>query len=212
MLGREYGAPNVYYFLNARYPTPKPASSVHLEGDRFKLAYLGDQSGWNRKNLGELFAAVSGEDCDLFMIGRVYEPTKMKAPENVRFVGRVPPDEVHAILTEADCLVNGTDQDADLKAAEYIFTGKPLLLLRRRGMQENVFTHLHDAYITDNLKEGLNRLMNDATLRERLAANIRSLPVLDFDERADRMLDIIQATTDEWRARNGHQQAAGAEG
>lgn len=200
VLGREFGARNVYYLVNARAPDPKPRSSVRLEGEGFKIAYLGDQSGWNRKNLGMLFDAVRGEACTLYMIGRVHEPTRRRAPENVVFTGEVPAEEAHAVLLQADLLINCTDQDADAKNGEYIFAGKPLLVYRGRGMQENLFTHLHDAYIADDLKAGLRRLMADASLRERLGRNLRALPVQDFNERADRMMEIIEQQVQARRA------------
>lgn len=191
VLGREYGARNVFFLLNAFAPRAKPSSSVHLESDNFKIAYLGDQSGWRRKNIALLFAAVEDADCTLFMIGKVHEPTRAKAPANVCFVGEVPADEVNAALREADLLINCTDQDADAKNGEYIRAGKPLLLYRGRGMQENIFTHMHDAVITDDLKDGLRLLMRDVHLRETLAKNVTHLPATDFEERADAMMRII---------------------
>jgi len=176
-LGREYGAKNIYYLLNAHAPNPKTESSVKLEGENFKVAYLGDQRGWNRKNIGKTFEAVAGEECTLYMIDDIHEPTKQRAPKNVVFTGPVPADEVHAVLLQADCLINGTDQDSDLKNGEYILAGKPLLAYRGRGMHEHVYTHLHNAYIAENMKEGLRTLMADKNLRDRLGANIQKLPV-----------------------------------
>lgn len=60
-------------------------------------------------------------------------------------------------------------------------------------MQEGIFTHLHDAYITDDVKAGLRELMGNPELCERLGRNIGRLPVVDFDDRADRMLEIIES-------------------
>ena len=127
------------------------------------------------------------------MVGPIHEPTRARAPANVHFVGPVPAGEVHAVLSEADLLINCTDQDADAKNGEYIFAGKPLLVYRGRGMQEGIFTHLHDAYITDDVKAGLRELMGNPELCERLGRNIGRLPVVDFDDRADRMLEIIES-------------------
>lgn len=190
VLGREYGAENISFFLNA-YADNTKESSIHLNSDKFKVAYLGDQSGWNRKNIGIMFDAVEDENCELFMIGKIHEPTKEKAPANVQFVGEVPANEVNSVLSEADCLINCTDQDACAKNGEYVRAGKPLLVYRGRGMQENIFTHNYNAFITDDVKAGLLEIINNDELRDILSSNIKKMPIMDFNERADKMLIII---------------------
>jgi len=200
MLGREHGA-DVRFMLNAYCgDTPNPTvPPVRLNSSKFKIAYLGDQSGWNRKNLGMLFDAVQGERCTLYMVGKINEATQAKAPSNVVFIGEVPAAEVGGVLAQTDLLINCTDQDACAKNGEYIMAEKPLLVYRGRGMQENVFDHLHNAYITDDVKAGLRLLMGFPHMRYRLGYAMGDLPVPTFDERADWMMGIVGR---DWRGRH----------
>lgn len=153
-------------------------TSVRLESSRFKAAYLGDQALY--KGMRRLMEAMRGLDADLFMVGTVNPALRERAPANVHFIGRVPPQEVQAVLGQADVLVNPSDQDSNFKLQEYIRAGKPILGVE--GRMAWAFTHGEDAWLAGDLREGLALLGRDAALRERLAAGLRRRRVLTWEE------------------------------
>jgi glycosyltransferase involved in cell wall biosynthesis len=166
-------------------------SSVKLEGSRFKAVYLGDQALY--KGMRRLMEAMRGLDADLFMVGTPNDSLLKLAPANVHFTGRVPPQEVQAVLSQADVLVNPSDQDSNFKLQEYIRAGKPILGVE--GRMAWAFEHGKNAWLCSDLKEGMMRLAGDSALRDCLTAGVRAMPVLSWEQVARELESVLKGLT-----------------
>ncbi len=163
-------------------------TSLCLDAPGVKVVYLGDQSWY--KGMGRLMRAMRQcPDATLFLIGDVNRELKKRAPGNVRFTGRVPPEEVPAVLRQADILVNPSDQDSNFKLQEYVRAGRSILGLR--GRMEHVFTHGMDAWLVRDLGQGLCELARNPTLRARLAEGVRRRSVLSWEESVRRLEQVL---------------------
>jgi glycosyltransferase involved in cell wall biosynthesis len=175
-------------------PDQRPGPMV-LESPRLKVVYLGDQSLY--KGMTKLMEAMRGAEAELFMVGTVNPALQSLAPANVRFMGRIPPEEVLSVLSQADVLVNPSDQDSNFKLQEYIRAGKPILGVT--GRMEWAFEHGRTAWICSDLAEGLARLAADPALRERLAAGARSLSYLTWEQTVRRLEAVLLAVAESAR-------------
>jgi len=185
-LAREAGSKGVYYLRNA-YEADTEPTELQLKG-KYCIVYLGDQTGWRRRNMDIMLDAVRNLPVTLYMVGPVGERAKVAAPVNVKFTGPVPRTEVQAVLAQADLLINCTDQDACCKDSEYAASGKPVLLYRGRGMKENVFTDGVNALIVDDVREGIRQMMAEPLIPS-------PAPLLSCKERAAQMVDIIEGAS-----------------
>ena len=161
-------------------------TTLRLDSSRMKVVYLGDQSPY--KGVTDLVRAVDGVECDLYMVGTTNREVKAMSPANVHFTGPVPPEEVQAVLAQADVLVNPSDQDSNFKFAEYAKAGKAIL--GRRGRANWAFSDGEDALLVDDFREGLGRLIHDVDLRERIAANVQKREVLSWQAVAQRTMQV----------------------
>ena len=158
-------------------PAVEPAA-LTLQSARTKAVYLGDQSLY--KGMTALMEAMRGVEADLFMVGTVNPALRALAPDNVHFVGRVPPRQVRGVLEQADILVNPSNQDSNFKLQEYVRAGKAILGVE--GHMAWAFRHGEDAWLTADLRDGLKRLAGDPGLRDRLAEGVRRRPVLTWEQ------------------------------
>jgi glycosyltransferase involved in cell wall biosynthesis len=192
----------VRYLFNGYHDEERP-TAVRLDEGPFKAAYMGDQYG-ARKNLDLVLEAVRGEPCVLYMIGRINPALQARAPGNVRFVGPVPALEIYGVLRQADLLVNGSDEDGNVKTSDYLRAARPILAYRgARGCQENVLVHRFNAYLARDLKAGLRELMRDAALRDTLARNAANYPLLSWRQNTALRLEYLRESVEDYRRRHG---------
>jgi glycosyltransferase involved in cell wall biosynthesis len=95
------------------------------------------------------------------------------ASKNVHFMPFVPPDEIPSILQQADILINPSDQDSSFKFFEYIRAGRPILGFK--GRPSYIFDHMENAYLTNDFKDGIKKLVENSLLREKISKNIKKL-------------------------------------
>jgi len=178
--------------VDAGFDAKEPAN---LEGN-IKVVYSGEQS--ERKRVDKLIKAVDGLDCTLYLFGETNEKFRMNAPPNVHFMGFVSQSELPRYLKAADILAISADDDCTLKMYEYIKAGRAILGIR--GKLNYVLTHLENAYLADDLSQGLRELINNAELRNRLAQNVQRFKVYTWDEAARMYLDALTQGLEEYHA------------
>ena len=161
----------------------EPAS---LEG-KVKVVYSGEQS--ERKRVDKLIKAVAGLDCTLYLFGEINENLRMNAPPNAHFMGFVSQSELPRYLKAADILALTPDDDCTLKMYEYIKAGKAILGMR--GKLSYVLTHLENAYLAEDLSEGLRVLINNVELRNKLAQSAKRVKVYTWGEVTKMYLDAL---------------------
>jgi len=159
-----------------------------LEAPGLKIVYLGDQSWY--KGMRRLIEAMRRcPEATLFLVGDENPELRRRAPSNVRFTGRVPPEEVPAILRQADVLVNPADQDSNFKLQEYLRAGRPILGVN--GRMNMAFTHGQDAWLVDDLAQGIHELGRNPLLRKQLAEGARHRPVLTWEHCVRRLEGVL---------------------
>lgn len=183
-----WGRPTTF-FPHGVTPNQRTGSLI-LQSSRFKVVYLGEQSMY--KKMPELIGAMNGLEADLFMVGKTNPATKKVAPPNVWFMGPVPPEEVLSVLRQADVLVNSGDQDSNFKLQEYIRAEKPILGVA--GRMAWAFEHGKDAWLSHDFRDGLIRLMEDASLRVRLTEGVRAHRVLTWEQVVRKLESALVAT------------------
>lgn len=162
-------------------------SALVLDSGRFKLVYMGDQSLY--KGMLRLIQAMDGVDADLFMVGTPNRTLQRLAPSNIKFAGTVSPQEVLSILRQADVLVNPSDQDSNFKLQEYVRAGRPILGVA--GRMSWAFEHGKDAWLVDDLREGVIRLRDDVALRSRLVEGLKDRPVLTWEQVVRKLEEVL---------------------
>ena len=156
--------------LNLKLPPAK------LKG-KFKLLYIGEQTTYKR--IDRIINAVKGLNCDLYLVGNINESFQKIASKNVHFLGRIPHEEIGAYIKAADVCVITADQE-NLKMHEYAKAGK--IILAFKGRIQYFFTHLKDAYLTEDFRQGIKTLMTNTKLRKRLEKNIKIFPTFSWDK------------------------------
>lgn len=163
---------------------------ANLKG-KFKLIYVGDQNKYKKVN--RIIEAVNGLNCELYLAGTINESLLKIAPKNVQFLGKIPYNKVGAYIKAADVCVITADQE-NLKLHEYAKAGK--VILAYKGRISYFLTHLENAYICEDLRQGLIKLMKNPKLRKKLEKNIKKLPTSSWNKIAEEYLtflkDIIQ--------------------
>lgn len=161
----------------------KPAK---LKG-KVKVVYIGSVSEY--KLVHKLLESADGLNCDIYIFGKVEIDTK-NIPKNVHFMGLIKHKDVPKYLKSADILVITANDDSCLKMFEYIKAGKCILGLK--GRINYFLTHMENAYLTDNLKEGLNVLIKNPLLRNRLAENVKKIKVKSWEEIGKMYLEFLK--------------------
>jgi glycosyltransferase involved in cell wall biosynthesis len=144
---------------------------------KYKIIYVGEQSKHKRVDL--LIEAARKVDCDVYLVGNVNEEFKEIAPENCHFPGRIEPEKIFEYINSADVCVITDDNDSTLKMFEYAKAGKAILSFQNRTAY--FLKHLENAYLTNDLSEGIRKLRNK-TLRKRLEQNIKKVKILSWEQ------------------------------
>jgi len=177
---------NVFYIPHGVGKDFDKKEPAELEGG-IKVVYAGEQS--ERKRVDKLIDAVRDVNCDLYLFGKINEKFRRNAPDNVHFMGLINQKDLPGYLKAADILVLTADDDCTLKMFEYIKAGKTILGIR--GRLNYVLTHLENAYLTDDLSQGLKELIGSYELRDRLAGNVKKIKIHTWEEIAMMYLDAL---------------------
>jgi len=149
---------------------------VELKG-KFKLVYIGAQTPY--KKVHRIVEAVKNLQCDLYLIGKPNENLKARAGKNVHFLGQIPYSEINSYIKAADICICTADQE-NLKMYEYVAAGKPILAYK--GRIAYFLSHLENAYLTEDLREGLQELIKNPSLRKKLAKNAKKIQIKSWEE------------------------------
>ena len=160
---------------------------ANLKG-KFKILYIGELTPYKR--VDRIIESVKGLNCELYLIGHPTEELKKIAGGNTHFIGRVPHEKIAGYLKAADVCVVTADQE-NLKLWEYAKAGKAVLAYKGRNRISYFLTHNKTAYITNDLREGLLRLMKDKKLKRKLEKNIKTLPFYPWKGIAKKYLDFL---------------------
>ena len=159
------------------------------------LVYLGDQGKFKR--VDRIIEAVKGKECDLFLVGTI-NPEMVKIAEkskNIHFMGQVDESEVRPVLSQADIVVNTSDQDCNYKLFEYISIGKPILAYD--GRVSYLLRHNENAYLTKDFKKAIDELINDKSLIKKIEINIKKFKVYTWLETGKIYIDTFNKIIDE---------------
>jgi len=159
---------------------------VKLKG-KIKLLYIGEQTKYKR--IDRIINAVKGLNCQLYLIGKPNKKLQEIAPKNVTFLGRIPHKEIASYIKAADICVITADQE-NLKMHEYAKAGK--CIIAYKGRIQYFFTHMENAYITDNFKDGVKILIKDKKLRKRLEKTIKRFPTYSWQGVAKKYLGFLK--------------------
>ena len=114
----------------------------------------------------------------------------VNAPANVIYMGSIDQKILPRILKAMDVFALTSNDDSTLKMFEYLKAGKPILGLR--GKLNYFLTHLENAYITDDLSEGLDILIDKPELRAKLAEGAKKVQVKTWEDIAKEYLNILE--------------------
>ncbi|MBI4168279.1 MAG: glycosyltransferase [Candidatus Aenigmarchaeota archaeon] len=169
--------------VNDNFENRKP---VKLKG-AFKILYSGTIS--YNKRVDRLIKAVEGLECELYIIGERDREFKERVGSNVHMLGKVRNNNLPRYLKASDVLVLTMDADSTLKMYEYLKAGKVILGIK--GKLNFVLTHNKNAYLTNNLREGIITLMNNRKLMKRLSSGARRFKVRTWQEVGKMYSDYI---------------------
>jgi hypothetical protein len=159
--------------------------SLKSNNHNLKVIYSGEIN-LPYKRVDKIIDAAIGEKCDLFLFGE--EPKEefkkiISENKNIHYCGYVDSQEIFEILKQGDILVNTANHDISMKFLDYIRAGKPILALNDRPAK--TFRHKETAFLTNNFKEGLKKLIHNKSLREKIIKNMKSIKIYSWDEVAD---------------------------
>lgn len=152
------------------------AEPAKLEG-ALKAVYVGSMNHY--KQTKKIIDAVRGIQCDMYLVGKSDEPLK-ELPANVHYVGAVPSKDVPKYLKAADILIHTPNDDSTLKIYEYLAAKKPILALN--GRIAYLLRHREEAYLTDDLHQGLKELISDNALMAAIKKNAGRIKLYSWDE------------------------------
>lgn len=154
----------------------------------FKLLYVGELNDYKRTD--SMISAVGGLAVDLIVIGDVDEKLKKNAPKNVHFMGLIKHSELPSYVKSADVVLIPSDQDGSLKMYEYLALGKCILAFK--GRIGYVLTHGENAFLSEDLKEGILALVKDSSLRKRLETGASSFGVKRLEKVFDEYISTFK--------------------
>lgn len=179
----------VFFVPHGVQPNVKP-TEIKLKG-KVKVVYIGDQSRY--KQTDKMIEAVRGLDCELYLFGKPNPEFQKSAGKNVHFMGFIPADEIPSVLKQADILINPSDQDSSFKFFEYIMAGRPILAFK--GRPGYLLTHRENAFLTNNLPEGIKMLVKDKKLRHEIGKGAEKLSkeiTLTWEQVARKHLELYK--------------------
>jgi len=161
------------------------AEPVKLNG-KIKAVYVGSLNQY--KQTQKIIDAVRNIPCELYLVGKSDKPLE-NLPKNVHHIGAVPSKYVPEYLKAADILIHTPNDDSTLKIYEYIAAKKPIIALN--GRIAYLLRHKEEAYLTDDLHEGLKELISNNELRLALQKNAGRIKIYSWDEIGDKYLEYI---------------------
>jgi len=156
-----------------------PAGS-HSSSEKLRIGFVGRLD--TQKNLHNLISALVDVNVEVWLIG--YGPLKEQLERfaegtvaEFRFLGNVPNHELPAMLNQCDLFVMPSLYEGHPKALlEAMACGLPVLGTRVPGIQE-IITDGENGLLCDthaaSIREGVQRLIDDAALRQRLGESGR---------------------------------------
>jgi glycosyltransferase involved in cell wall biosynthesis len=157
--------------------------------ENLKVIYVGDQFT-KFKKVDKIVLAAKGLKCDVFLFGTTNKELIPLGGKNVHFMGQIHPYEIPSVLKQADILVNTADMDHNFKLFEYIRAGKPILAID--GKARYIFTHGENAFLTNDIGKGLNILINNKRLREKIEENVKKIQIKTWNEVSRAHLEICE--------------------
>jgi len=193
--GKELGK-NVVYIpegIDKKLFKNADGSTIKKKFDKPIVLYVGSLISF--KNVKYLIKAVDGLDCYLLIVGNGSVNNMRKiAPDNVVFIGQVDQKKVPSFIDAADICCSPSNWDGSLKLLEYAYLGKPIVAVK--GRPELLFKNEIDVLIVDpsifGLKCGIEKLLNNEKLRQKLSRNIKKFKVHDWDEIAKIYINTVK--------------------
>ncbi len=148
--------------------------------------------------MGEVFAAVSGMDIELYVTGnhRKLQPSLLaEVPPNVHFCGFLAEDEYWGLLQSADAVVDLTLMDNCLVCGAYeaLALDKPMLLSNNRATVE-LFGN--SALFTDNTPSDIRRSLEQLKIESKGLQSLVALKRREFVEawalKAQSLAELLQ--------------------
>jgi glycosyltransferase involved in cell wall biosynthesis len=178
-----------------------------IDADTPVVAFEGSFQAYHRAaSLVAAFAGLRSRNATLIMIGDGPGKADCEAlvrqaglADRVRFVGRLPNDEVPAVLAAADIAVlpATTDYCNPMKLYEYLAMGLAIVAPDKPTVRD-VVTHNHNALLFapddgQTFASALNTVIANGELRARLSANaLAERPHIGWDARACSLLSAIE--------------------
>ncbi|VVB60041.1 Glycosyl transferases group 1 [uncultured archaeon] len=161
------------------------AEPIELEG-KLKAVYVGSLNQY--KQTQKIIDAAAGLPCEMYLVGKS-DKELTSLPKNVHHIGAVPSRDVPRYLKAADILIHTPNDDSTLKIYEYIAAKKPIVALN--GRIAYLLRHKEEAYLTDDLREGLKELVTNNSLRGALQKNVSRIKTYSWNEIGDKYLEYI---------------------
>lgn len=189
---------------------PAPARMPdELPGEAF--VYAGRLS--REKGLGTLMRAAEAARVTLLVAGTgpLHRSLTAQAPRGVRFLGRLPGDEVNRLLAGSRAAVVPSEwaENAPMAVLEPMVLGRPVVATRMGGIPEQIRDGV-DGVLVDagdelQLAAALRVLADDAALADRLGRSARDRAITTFSPQAhlDGLLGIYSATMRSGRQAEG---------
>jgi glycosyltransferase involved in cell wall biosynthesis len=154
------------------------------------------------KGLGTLMRAVaaSGVTLEVAGTGPLHDTLASQAPPGVRFLGRLPGDEVDRLLAACRAAVVPSEwaENAPMAVLEPMALGRPVIATRMGGIPEQVRDGVDGILVEAGneleLAAALRVLADDAALADRLGRSARDRAATTFGPQAhlDGLLDIYE--------------------
>jgi len=182
-------------------PDTEPAFTT----DRVAILFVGRlDDGKGLHDLLEAYARIA-DDATLHLVGSGTLEADLRASaselgiaDDVTFVGAVPHDEIHRYYAAADvfCLPS-YHEGFPVVNMEALASGCALVTTRLDAVEEQVTDGEHALLVdpgdVDGLAAALQRVVHDADLRDRLAANgLERATAFGWDEQATRMSEYYE--------------------
>jgi glycosyltransferase involved in cell wall biosynthesis len=189
---------------------PAPAHVPdELPGEAF--VYAGRLS--REKGLGTLLRAAEAARVTLLVAGTgpLEQSLMAQAPPGVRFLGRLPGDEVDRLLAGSRAAVVPSEwaENAPMAVLEPMVLGRPVVATRMGGIPEQIRDGV-DGLLVDagdelQLAAALRVLADDASLADRLGRSARDRAITTFSPQAhlDGLLGIYSVTLRSARRADG---------
>ncbi len=179
------------YFLD------KNIKKIKLPGkNQIKVLYIGEVSKYKR--VDQLIHSVIGLECDLIIIGNCPAEFKKNCPPNVYFLEAKPHRDMPSYIKSADIVTIPADQDGSLKMYEYLALGKCIIAFK--GRIGYVLTHDENVYLTIDFKKGLEELIKNKKLREKIERGAGRFPTLTLNQAFEKWIEKINLI----RRKNGN--------